>query len=503
MKQPGVSSSVNVVPRGGGITAPNVRSRPNPPLRPSHRQIHNDNKQLNSIPEKAQSVSFSELELFANPENLKPPGEYENNNGDEYEYYYEDEEDDNDGKDQFYKPPPVKPSRSDQIDEAVDTAFESQHNQNYGFSNDESQQQQQPEDNSQGQYNSPPNSQGGEPQQPRQHEQVDYLGETPSQTRERIKWIAKLKRQNKKLPELDRIVYDENGPLTHLRRLCQGSNYESKAKMAVQLLRRVTVFISKMVEMLSKRFPDMIGDLEGWSENVYLSLDQYDDLLYDIYDEYGYKYHTNPIILYIFALGTNAMMFIAAKKFVDNPVSKQMMTGLSKMFQKATNVQSRDTVDPRSVPRPTEDPAVPIQLSKSNDIESDSNPLAGIASMFGGDSNMFANLDMDKLMSGIGDLVGNSRQCSDLVGDFRGTPIPDKMNTDSIEVVPMDKLSESDNSKVFKLLRQQQDQLIQINKTDPVSSNVVDDSNLRIVSSNNNNTAGDQRSNRITLTAPV
>jgi hypothetical protein len=358
----------------------------------------------------------------------------------------------------------------DAIDQAAYLAREVQADQNYQFMKENTHTpspQQQTVSYPPHQEQRPSSTNEQETAQNQFHPQI----ETEAQTRERIRLIAKLKRKNEKLPVGQRLHVDEDASLSSLRRKCQGTSYENKAKLAVLVLRRITMFVSKLIEGASQKYPEYIADLKGWSENVYLSLDNYDEILYDIYDLYGDNLQANPLVAFAVALGTNAVMFAMTKKIVDNPVGNLMMQNLQKMM---TPQQSRASANTPSVhnnpgsaavpPLPdSAKPTVPISVSSSSDaMESPANPMQDIASMLsgGGMESLFNGMDMNKLLSGMGDMIGaqNSHRSGDVAGDFRGQPLQQQSATvNEIQVKPMTGVTPPQTADVMKFMRQHQD----------------------------------------------
>ena len=275
---------------------------------------------------------------------------------------------------------------------------------------------------------------------------------TPAQTRERVRLLAKLRRRNAKKSLEQQVLIDDNASLESLRTQSAGASYEAQAKMAVLMMRRITTFIAKIVEGVCKRYPEYTVDLDGWAENVYLSLDNYDDMLYDIYDAYGDNFKGNPIVVYIFALGSNAAMYAITKKIIDNPVSSHVLSGLASAFNK--NVEAAAAM---SVPPPTEKPAVPVAVADSGN---GANPTPDLAGMFAGaDINeMLGGLDLNGLMSSMGDILGgaNSRRTGNVSAKSSAPRVVNAMSG-----VPADQ-----DQDVMSLLRKQQD-LVQTNAAGP------------------------------------
>lgn len=142
--------------------------------------------------------------------------------------------------------------------------------------------------------------------------------DTEEELHERVKLIAKLKRKNAIRGDKDQIPINEHAPLETLRLQARAASYDSRARMSVLMMRRLTVFLSRAAENLH-------DDLDGWGEHVYLGLDQYDDMLYDIHDKYGDQVRGDPLMMYVIALGSNACMYALTRKLVKSPAAEGMI----------------------------------------------------------------------------------------------------------------------------------------------------------------------------------
>lgn len=427
------------------------------------------------------SVTFSELDMVANQEKLFDDDEIAANEqdapddegdggdgGEEYEYYYE-EQDASDSEEEDDEDP--------ELQKAANIAGNTQPDQQFGFVGGAP-----PAASGRGAAATTGSSTGGYSfnmggvQRQRQQQQPQGITpgqpemETAAMTRERIKLIAKLRRKNEKLPEGQRFHIDEEAPLAILRRQTQGASYETKAKVGVLMLRRATLFLSKVIEAASKRYPSVMGDLAGWSENVYLSLDQYDELLYDIYDEYGDVVQGNPIMVFMFALGSNAVMYAMARKILSNPATGKMMQGLAQALNDANNGVKRPAPVAGAVPPLSgSGPSVPVSVAASPSIDTSGsdNPLAGLMGMFsnagggaGGLDEMLGNLDMDKLVNSLGAIMGGNGQVLEsapVSGDHRGSRVPELDPPAHAHVQEMQGMEEHDARHVMEVLRKQED----------------------------------------------
>lgn len=458
-------------------------------------------------PERPPSVTFSELDAFANPAKLRTAEQMEETRQQQQQQYVVEEEEEGDFSDDDDDLDDLDEQGA--LDKAARLANEVQADNDFAFMqqqrgesgggasgrrrvsfgpNDYNEAPDDYGDNEgddsfggfgQASHGRPPAGRGAPPGA----SEYDHLfgGETAAQTRERIRLIAKLKRKNAKKDPSERVEIDEGAPLEVLRRMTIGTNYETKAQLTVLMLRRVIVFGAKLIEGLSTRFPKYFGDLEGWSENLYMSLDQYEDLLYDVYDMYLDDVQTNPLVTLIFALGSNAAMYAVAKKLVNNPATGQVLSGLAQAFQQRAGAGAGGPIrvsggapppDPNNGPaapprRGGEGPAAPMSASSADTLAS--GPLGAIASMFSGSGGA----DLNSILSSIGDVLGgggggaNLSRSSDVevlpdtddIEDYGPDPsVPRDLRGEPIPLVRVDAMSEpEDAAALMRSLRMEQD----------------------------------------------
>lgn len=281
--------------------------------------------------------------------------------------------------------------------------------------------------------------------------------------------IAKLQRRNVKLPEDQKLEFDKDTDLEDLKTLSETSSYSTTAKTAVLFMRRGIVIISRVLEAACEHFPELMQgySLKGWSNHLFLSLDQFDEMLYDIYDVYLAHLENNPIAQLLFGLATNAVMFVLAKKVVNDPRVESVMQGISSMMKGFASAI------PPTVPL-TDESKTPMGAAGTRDIFTDgsgavtqqsdsggggggskSSPLSGIAAMFDG-----TGIDVNSVISGISQMFNNVGASSGApVGDFRGQPIIQEADEADAPVSPvqMTPVSSQDNADLEDLLRRHED----------------------------------------------
>lgn len=405
------------------------------------------------------SVSMTELNVFANQDKLRAEADDEgdDDDDDEYEVYNGEQGDGGDGggddEDNFMG---HDESPLDDAARAAGDALEDQHFKFQDEGDDEGDDHDE-QDDSRSLASSSPNGSSG--QRRGSVSQRDSFGETQQMRRERVRLVAKLRRQQARLPADERKRIDSNAPLNHLRDLAMGASYESRAKSAVLFMRRLTVGFAKIVELIANKLPPAARmDLEGWAENVYLTLDQFDDMLYDIYDEYGDQVQTNPLVVFVMALGSNAVMFAMTKKLMQNPIANQMIGGLASAVRAQQNDQASRRAQPTpgqqqrssgsSVPPTTQRPAVAPHASDVMGHSAASNPMGDLTSALSGIDigGLLGNLDLGALLGGLGGQGAPAPQSSRPPLSDSGVPVVNEMAPPSV-----------DTQEIMQALRQGQD----------------------------------------------
>lgn len=208
-----------------------------------------------------------------------------------------------------------------------------------------------------------------------------------------------------------KIEYNPMMSLEELEAIDERDGYAKRSELSVKVLRRFLVFFCKIVEAASKRFPKLGIELEGWSETIYLTLDSYDEILYDVHDEYCSGVRMNPLAQLALQLGTNAIMYSMAKKLAESPIMNQFVASMAQGFQ-APGQKSGETKQPQSQEQAAAAAAPP---PSSNPVGMPMNNLASMfGSMFGaatngqGDGDMGNGLDLNSIFSAVGNAINNA-----------------------------------------------------------------------------------------------
>lgn len=89
----------------------------------------------------------------------------------------------------------------------------------------------------------------------------------------------------------------------------------------IESLKKVLVGGTYVVEMLNRRFNPFDFNLDGWSEQICESRDEYNEVLEELYYKYGDKVSMAPELKLVMLLAGSAMMFHFSKSLFSNNAS--------------------------------------------------------------------------------------------------------------------------------------------------------------------------------------
>ena len=101
-------------------------------------------------------------------------------------------------------------------------------------------------------------------------------------------------------------------------------SYSVEVDQSVKFQRRMLVACVSGVEFLNKKFDPFDLELDGWSENIMESQEDYDTVFEELFAKYRSKVAVAPELKLMFMVGGSAMMFHLSKsmvkKFVQTPM---------------------------------------------------------------------------------------------------------------------------------------------------------------------------------------
>ncbi len=89
--------------------------------------------------------------------------------------------------------------------------------------------------------------------------------------------------------------------------------YSIEVEQSIKFQRRMLIACVSGIEFLNKRFDPFDLDLDGWSENMMESQEDYDTVFEELFQKYRAKVNVAPEIKLMFMVGGSAMMFHLSK----------------------------------------------------------------------------------------------------------------------------------------------------------------------------------------------
>jgi hypothetical protein len=125
---------------------------------------------------------------------------------------------------------------------------------------------------------------------------------------ERADLLNKLQRLEKKGFSVNKRL-NAYSPIEDIRNEVKRITYSIEVDQGVKFARRMLVACTTGLEFLNKRYNPFELQLEGWSESVHESIDDYDGVFEELIVKYRNSMHVAPEVKLIMMLGGSAMMF--------------------------------------------------------------------------------------------------------------------------------------------------------------------------------------------------
>lgn len=125
---------------------------------------------------------------------------------------------------------------------------------------------------------------------------------------ERADLLNKLQRLEKKGFSVNKRL-NAYSPIEDIRNEVKRIMYSIEVDQGVKFARRMLVACTTGLEFLNKRYNPFELQLEGWSESVHESIDDYDGVFEELIVKYRNSMHVAPEVKLIMMLGGSAMMF--------------------------------------------------------------------------------------------------------------------------------------------------------------------------------------------------
>ena len=117
-------------------------------------------------------------------------------------------------------------------------------------------------------------------------------------------------------------------PIDELRTEVKRITYSIEVDKSVKFSRRMLIACVTGLEYLNKRYNPFDIQLEGWSENVMETQDDYDEVFEELFVKYRTKMHVAPEVKLIMMIGGSAMMF-----HLTNSMFKQVMPNVNDVMK--------------------------------------------------------------------------------------------------------------------------------------------------------------------------
>lgn len=185
-----------------------------------------------------------------------------------------------------------------------------------------------------------------------------------------------------------KVPYDfnMNSNLNEMRSSYERLKREREIDASVRFQRKMLMGFVTGTEFLNNRYNPFSIELDGWSEQIHESVDDYDDIFEELHDKYKLSgSNMAPELRLLISLGGSAFMFHLTKKMFSNselPKVEEVLNNnpeLMKKFQEASAMEymkGKTNTNSRPTPMP----------SRNNN-----NNLGGGGDIFGMVSNLFNN----------------------------------------------------------------------------------------------------------------
>lgn len=166
----------------------------------------------------------------------------------------------------------------------------------------------------------------------------------PSQSQlfDKAKILARLSRRQKMNPGTP-MEFNHSMSIEELMTIDAKAGYETQADMSIQLMKRAIMVLVGITERASTVYPQLGLNLKGWGEHVFLNMQQYDETLFEIYDQYSSAFQMNPLVRLAVALASSAWMYSASKAMMEElgTVHAASLEQLQEAIRKATQQQQQ------------------------------------------------------------------------------------------------------------------------------------------------------------------
>eukprot|EP00455_Lapot_gusevi_P023822 TRINITY_DN2474_c0_g1_i14.p3 TRINITY_DN2474_c0_g1~~TRINITY_DN2474_c0_g1_i14.p3 ORF type:complete len:315 (-),score=53.41 TRINITY_DN2474_c0_g1_i14:4409-5353(-) len=179
-------------------------------------------------------------------------------------------------------------------------------------------------------------------QMPRQPSAEELVQNMMKDIRSRARLQAKIERLNRNGAK---IVYDDNMTNEQLMLILEKHQCEQMADHVVSVLKRLIIFGAAIFEYIDRYFPSLQLDLKDWSSYVFMQINEFEDALYNVYDEYEDKFKMSAIGGLFVTFFSKMMMYSMSRKMTKETVKmtqRQMHEFTPRPETKAPDTTQRD-----------------------------------------------------------------------------------------------------------------------------------------------------------------
>lgn len=219
--------------------------------------------------------------------------------------------------------------------------------------------------------------------------------------REILYKFDRMKSRNKNIPYNFTMASD----ITEMKNAYERIKHEQEIDSSIRFQRKMLMSFVNTVEFLNNTYDPFAVELEGWSESVYDSIDDYDDIFEDLHEKYK---HTGsgmaPEVRLLFTLGSSAFVFNLTKSMFSQTkipnVEKILKSDpeLMKRFQQASSQHyMNENFGAPQPPQQMPTTAPKREQQKTGDI------FSQMSGMFGPlfNTSNEPNLDVDSIINNV------------------------------------------------------------------------------------------------------
>lgn len=151
---------------------------------------------------------------------------------------------------------------------------------------------------------------------------IEHRPRMPSPRRmnyqERLQLKAQLTARLERKQRFSGMKFDipSDATLKQLQMLDYKISYETRASQSVKSYQRILIMVVGLWEGVNARYPILGLDLTDYAEQVYLTIDQFDEDLYDLYDVWGSKKRGHPLNRILMSLLTGSVAYSMTRKMM-------------------------------------------------------------------------------------------------------------------------------------------------------------------------------------------